>query len=56
MSGQGCHGLHGAFVGLPEAEDVLQVAELLLSLLIDTYNPSFWEVGESGVQDCFLGT
>lgn len=38
------------FVGLPEAEDVVQWLESLLSLVIYTYNPSTGEVGGLRVQ------
>ena len=41
------------FVGLLEAEDVLQVAECLLGLLIYTYSPSTGDVGGTGVPDHF---
>lgn len=38
------------FVGLPEAENVVRWVGSLLSLVINTYNPSTGEVGGLGVQ------
>lgn len=38
------------FVGLPKAEDVVRWVESLLSLVINTYNPSTGKVGGLGVQ------